>query len=684
MKKHVCLLPILGMLLSGCSFSDIISFVKKDNSTENNQTSDNNSSNQDQSGNQDTNPQDGGDDTPTVVHVQSVSFDNPSASFEEGTSGILNYTVYPSNATNKDVEWSTSNAVVACIIDGVVYANNPGTATITISSIDGGKTATCNLTVTKKEITVETVEISYTFDDYYSTEISLNNDPITFGNITMTFSIGEGAYEPKVYRGTTTKKYEARLYKGNTITITNSTARFRSIEFVFSTVDDGTNEITSDCGTYSDNKWTGESNTVVFTVGDPVGSKRRLSTIILKYEGSEPTNELVNLGVKTISEVKQYIEDNPFTTNSFGNGVNEYRLVTIEAFAMARIDLVKTKKSYGLDVSKPGKVIMADSTGCIGAATEVGSEGTTLWGKVGDYACKETSKYIVTGYISLYLGHPEICVTSFSRDENLPLTWNPSALAEETATLSGFYERANEVNYNCAGHGYGKVLKLENLKCYYSESDGQHKRYYNFTDGTKNIRVNAFNLSTVSVGSRYDIVGVISIKNLSPIIIAFSITPSTSETEVNLDYESESVSQLISIANLKKIKVSQDDTDERYPDVINAYGTFYKTTGYLTAVKEGEKYYVGISDSYIDRDHIITGKYNAMNNYGVALIKNNNFWDVDLDELYLFNPVFEEYVLENKEITVYYTVRQLEYQEGKPMWEILLVQDYLDSLVTTE
>ena len=321
---------------------------------------------------------------------------------------------------------------------------------------------------------------------------------------------------------------------------------------------------------------------------------------------------------------------------------------------------------------------MADSTGYIGVATNISGDGTTLWGKIDDHVCEETSKYKVTGYISEYLGHPELLLTSFEWDQTLDITWNKDVISEATTTLSGFYEKAVNVNYNCAGHGYGEVITINNLKCYYIEADGQGKRYYNFTDGENNIRVNAFNLGSVSVGSYYNVTGIISLKNLSPIIIAFSISQNINPEEFSFAYEASA--QSITIAELKTIKGSQDDTSTKYPNVINAYKSIFKTEGYLTLVEENGKYYVGISDTYISRDKIISGKDNAMANYGISLIKNNNFWNTTEEELYKYNPLFEGYVFENKSITIYYVVRQLRYSSNKAMWEILLLPDFLEAL----
>lgn len=59
----------------------------------------------------------------------------------------LTATVFPENASNKAVTWSTSNAEVATVADGVVTAVGKGTAIITATTADGGHTATCTVTV---------------------------------------------------------------------------------------------------------------------------------------------------------------------------------------------------------------------------------------------------------------------------------------------------------------------------------------------------------------------------------------------------------------------------------------------------------------------------------------------------------------------------------------------------------
>ena len=674
MKKKLILFPALIALLCGCSITDIFD-KNTENSGENPGTVD---------PKQEEDEDEGREETPSIIKVSSVSLNEHSINLIEGESRQLTYNVLPDNATDKSVIWSSSNSNVVSVENGLVKAWNTGSADVTITTVDQSKTDKCTFNVSSKPAhQVDTITSELVFNDLgltkrednFTYEISVNGDEDT----KIQFFQGTASFAPRCYDGDVKGAYEARAYAGHYFTVKNLVNPLLKIELVFSTKNDGSNSISTDVGNFSDNTWEGSSNEVRFTVGGESGH-RRISAIKVTHEGKAEDNpdEVINLGNKSIAEVKQYIADHPVKKNAFGNGVNENRYVTISGFALAKIDLVKTKASYGLDVSLPAKVIMADATGYIGVATAVSGDGTTLWGKIDDHVCENTAKYTVTGYISEYLGHPELLVTAFEWNKNLDITWDASIISEATTTLTGFYEKAVNVNYNCAGHGYGEVITIKNLKCYYIEADGSGKRYYNFTDGNKNIRVNAFNLGIVSENSYYDVTGIISIKNLSPIIIGFEITPTVSPDEFNFSWFTSATE--ISIANLKQIKGSQDDTSTKYPNVINAFGTIYKTAGYLTLVEENGKYYVGVSDTYISRDKLISGKDNAMANYGISLIKNENFWNTTEEDLYKYNPTFDDYILEDEPIEIFYVVRQLRYQSNKALWEILIIPDYLEML----
>ena len=78
-----------------------------------------------------------------------------------GTSFTLVATVEPANATNKAVTWSSSNSTVASVTNmGIVQAKAAGTADITVTTADGGHTATCSFTVTTEDVPLTGLKIS--------------------------------------------------------------------------------------------------------------------------------------------------------------------------------------------------------------------------------------------------------------------------------------------------------------------------------------------------------------------------------------------------------------------------------------------------------------------------------------------------------------------------------------------
>ena len=88
---------------------------------------------------------------PEVVAVTGVTLDKTSVELTEGDETTLTATVNPDNATNKNVTWKSSDSSVATVVDGKVTAVKAGTATITVTTEDGGKTATCEVKVVKKD-----------------------------------------------------------------------------------------------------------------------------------------------------------------------------------------------------------------------------------------------------------------------------------------------------------------------------------------------------------------------------------------------------------------------------------------------------------------------------------------------------------------------------------------------------
>ena len=90
---------------------------------------------------------------PDSVKVSGVSIDKPTLSMTEGETANLTAIVMPENATNKAVAWKSGNSGVADVdASGKVTAVKAGTSDITVTTADGGKTATCKVTVTAKSV----------------------------------------------------------------------------------------------------------------------------------------------------------------------------------------------------------------------------------------------------------------------------------------------------------------------------------------------------------------------------------------------------------------------------------------------------------------------------------------------------------------------------------------------------
>ncbi len=85
---------------------------------------------------------------PPVVSVTGVTLNKTVTTLAVGANETLRVTLQPSNVNNRKVTWSSSNKdVVAVTSTGYILAKAVGTATITVTTEDGNKTASCVVTV---------------------------------------------------------------------------------------------------------------------------------------------------------------------------------------------------------------------------------------------------------------------------------------------------------------------------------------------------------------------------------------------------------------------------------------------------------------------------------------------------------------------------------------------------------
>ena len=97
--------------------------------------------------------------TKADVAVESVTLDKTSLDLKTGDNTTLTATVNPESATNKDVTWISDKPEIAAVEGGTVTAKAAGTAIIAVTTIDGGKIATCKVTVTPKTVPVSSIQV---------------------------------------------------------------------------------------------------------------------------------------------------------------------------------------------------------------------------------------------------------------------------------------------------------------------------------------------------------------------------------------------------------------------------------------------------------------------------------------------------------------------------------------------
>ena len=91
---------------------------------------------------------------PSKVSVTGITLDKTAVSISHPEDFLLKATIQPANATNKEIDWTSSSIMIATVTHhadnpciGSVTGIAPGTAIIKAKTMDGGFEATCKVTV---------------------------------------------------------------------------------------------------------------------------------------------------------------------------------------------------------------------------------------------------------------------------------------------------------------------------------------------------------------------------------------------------------------------------------------------------------------------------------------------------------------------------------------------------------
>ena len=133
----------------------------------------------------------------SAVHATGVSLSQTTATIGVGETLRLTANVTPADASNKSVTWSSSNESVATVKDGVVTGKAVGMATITVTTVDRGKKATCTVTV-------------YDDSDDYLVDLGMLTEDYT-------------AFDGDILTGTLGKNVKISIANGATVTLRDVT-----------------------------------------------------------------------------------------------------------------------------------------------------------------------------------------------------------------------------------------------------------------------------------------------------------------------------------------------------------------------------------------------------------------------------------------------------------------------------
>ncbi len=118
------------------------------------------------------------------VKLKSFKLNKTSVSVNDGKTYTLKAVFSPSNASNKDLVWKSSNTKIATVSSkGVVKGIKPGTCTVSCRSKETGKTVTCTVKIKKVEVKkILFAEKVYTVKQNKSLQLKAHISPMNATN----------------------------------------------------------------------------------------------------------------------------------------------------------------------------------------------------------------------------------------------------------------------------------------------------------------------------------------------------------------------------------------------------------------------------------------------------------------------------------------------------------------------
>jgi hypothetical protein len=126
--------------------------------------------------------------SPYNIAVTGVTLNTVNSNICIGSNTRLSPIISPTNASNKNVTWTSSNTGVAIVdSDGIITAKSMGNTIITVTTLDGSFTANCTVIVSLKPVWANVV--TYDSNSNYSSFLSITTD--SDGNVYTVGSISD-------------------------------------------------------------------------------------------------------------------------------------------------------------------------------------------------------------------------------------------------------------------------------------------------------------------------------------------------------------------------------------------------------------------------------------------------------------------------------------------------------------
>ena len=351
--------------------------------------------------------------TTDVVSVESVSLDKTNYTFNTiGNALTLTATVLPDDATDKAIEWTSSNEDVATVTSGgEVKAVGNGTATITVTTVDQGKTASCAITVAQLVTEISLNKTAISLNEGQTESLVATISPTNANDKTLTWTSSDESVATvdqtgnviAVSKGTATIRATANDGGGKNASCAVTVIRpVSSIELnkTSITVYNGKTEtitaaVIPSTASYTDVNWT-SSNTSIATVsssGVVTGVARGTASITATAKDGSGVSASCEV------EVKQYVTKISLSKTSLS--INEGQTETLTA----TISPTNANDKSVTWTSSNESVATVDQTGKVTAVSKgtVTIKATANDGGGKSASCNVKVKVIPTGAVDLGL-----------------------------------------------------------------------------------------------------------------------------------------------------------------------------------------------------------------------------------------------------------------------------------------